>query len=203
MIIEHHGAKPVIDTSATIAPSAIISGDVAIGPHTVVLAGAIITAEGAPVRSGERCVIMEHAVIRGAGIHPCTIADHVLIGPHSHVTGASIGRQCFIATGAAVFNGAALEEGTVVAIHAVVHISTRCPTSTLIPIGHIAFGDLARIYPPDQAPAFHRAVAAVGFTKTVFGFKAKTLVDPEAIKELCDRYSRSLSRHQEDRVVEE
>ncbi len=38
MIIEHRGAKPVIDTSATIAPSAIISGDVAIGPHTVVLA---------------------------------------------------------------------------------------------------------------------------------------------------------------------
>ncbi len=45
MIIEHRGAKPVVDGSATIAPGAVISGDVAIGPHTVVLAGAIITGE--------------------------------------------------------------------------------------------------------------------------------------------------------------
>jgi len=203
MIVEHRGAKPAIDASATIALGAVISGDVAIGPHTVVLAGAIIAAQGAPVRIGERCVIIEHAVIWGAGMHPCTIANHVLIGPHCHVTGASIGPQCFIATGAAVFNGAALEEGTVVAIHAVVHISTHCPPSTLIAIGHIALGDPATIYPPDQAPAFHKAVAAVGFTKTVFGFKAPTLADPGAIKELCDRHTRSLSRHQEDRVVEE
>src|SRR6266550_181392 len=96
MIIEHRSRAPRIDPSATIAPGAVVSGDVEIGAHTVVLAGAIVTAQGAPVRIGEYCVLMEHAVIRGAGRHPCHIADHVLVGPHSHVTGAAIGRRCLL-----------------------------------------------------------------------------------------------------------
>lgn len=77
MLIEHRGVSPTIDSTAVIAPSAIISGDVRIGPHTAVLAGAVITAEGAPVHLGARCVTMEHAVIRGAGRSACTFGDHV------------------------------------------------------------------------------------------------------------------------------
>ena len=124
MQVEHRGVRPVIDETATIAPGAVISGDVHIGPHTVVLANAVITSQGAPVRIGEGCVIMEQAVVRGAGKHACRIADHVLIGPHTHISGAVIHSQCFIATGAAVFNEAIIEEGCVVAIQGVVHIAT-------------------------------------------------------------------------------
>jgi carbonic anhydrase/acetyltransferase-like protein (isoleucine patch superfamily) len=68
-----------------------------------------------------------------------------LVGPNAHVSGATIGHRVFIATGAAVFNGGVLKEGTVVAINAVVHIGTHCPAGMLVPIGHIAFGEPARI----------------------------------------------------------
>lgn len=201
MIIEHQGRTPQIDPAATIAPGAILSGDVHIGAHSVVLAGGILSAQGAPVRIGEHCVIMEHAVVRGAGKHPCEISDHVLIGPHTHVSGATIRRRCFVATGASVFNGAMLEEGTVVAINGIVHIATHCPPSTFVPMAHIAFGDPAKIYAPGEAPTVHRAVAALGFTKTVFGLETSTLGDPAVIAELCERYSRALTRHRDDRLV--
>jgi carbonic anhydrase/acetyltransferase-like protein (isoleucine patch superfamily) len=121
MQIAHRGQQPVIDPTAVVAPTAIISGDVQVGACTVVLAGAIITSQGAPVRIGQRCIIMEHAVIRGAGKHPCTLGDHVLVGPHAHITGATVHGRAFIATGASIFNGAVLEEGVVVAINAVVY----------------------------------------------------------------------------------
>jgi carbonic anhydrase/acetyltransferase-like protein (isoleucine patch superfamily) len=202
LLIEHRGGKPQIDASATIAPGAIISGDVQIGAHSVVLAGAVVTAQGAPVRIGQRSIIMEQAVIRGAGKHPCHIADHVLVGPHSHISGAVISRRCFIATGAAIFNGAVLEEGTVVAINGIVHIATRCPPATFVPMAHIAFGDPAQIYPPAEAPSVHKAIASLGFTRTVFGFDSATLADSSAIEELCDRYSRALARHRDDRLIQ-
>lgn len=201
MIVEHRGAHPRIDPSATVAPGAIISGKVIIGAHTAVLAGAIITSQGAPVHIGARCAIMENAVVRGAGVHPCFIADHVLIGPHAYVSGASLGRGCFIATGASVFNGAVIEEGVTVAVQAVVHIATRCPTSTLVPIGHTAFGDPADIYPPEQILTAHHRISSLGFTKTVFGFDSSKMTDLAATVELCERYTRALARHNGDRVI--
>ncbi len=202
MLVEHRKKRPLVADTAVIAPTAVISGDVHIGAGTVILAGAVVTAQGAPVRIGESCVIMENAVVRGAGKHSTTLGNYVLVGPNAHVTGATIGHRVFVATGAVVFNGAVLEEGTVVAINAVVHIGTKCPGGTLVPIGYIAFGDPARIVSPSDAPTIHREIAAIGFTKSVFGFEAKSLVDPKAIEELCQKYSRALSRHRDDTVVD-
>ena len=198
MRTEHLGQRPSIDPAAVVAPTAVISGDVHIGAGTVVLPGAVITSEGAPVRVGRDCIVMEHAVLRGAGRYPCLLGDHVLIGPHAHVAGATIHGRAFIATGAAIFNGAVIEEGVVVAINGVVHVGTRCPAGTGVPIGHIALGDPATIYPPGDAPAVHAQLRALGFTKAVFGFDAPGLADAGTIETLCTRYARALRAHRDD-----
>lgn len=67
MRIEHVRQRPVIDPDAVVAPTAVICGDVHIGAGTVVLAGAVITSQGAPVRIGRQCIVMEQAVVRAAG----------------------------------------------------------------------------------------------------------------------------------------
>ena len=99
MRIEHVGQRPMIDPSVVVAPTAVISGDVRVGAGTVVLAGAIITSQGAPVRLGQHCIVMEHAVIRGAGKYPCRLGNHVLVGPHAHIAGATVHGRAFLATG--------------------------------------------------------------------------------------------------------
>jgi carbonic anhydrase/acetyltransferase-like protein (isoleucine patch superfamily) len=162
----------------------------------------VVTTQGAPVRIGASCVMMAHSVIRGAGKHPTMIGHHVLVGPHTHISGATISDRVFMATGASVFNGAVLEEGTGATVNAVVHIGTRCPSGTLVPIGHIAFGDPVRIVPPSEASSIHQERAALGFTRFVFGFDANSLVDPSAIEQLCERYSSALSRQREDHILE-
>ncbi len=202
MQIEHDGRRPGIAESAVVAPTAVISGDVHIGADTVVSAGAVVTAQGAPVHIGESCIIMENAVIRGAGNYATTLGNHVLVGPHAHISGAVISDRVFIATGASVFNGAVLETGTVVAINAVVHIDTTCPTGTLVPIGHIAFGHPVRIVPPSEVSSIHQELAALGFTHFVFGVEGGALTEPSTIEELCRRYSRALKRHGDDVVVD-
>jgi len=203
MQIEHLGQRPDINSSAVVAPTAVISGDVHIGAGTVVLAGAVITSQGAPVRIGRQCIVMEQAVIRGAGNFPCTLGDHVLVGPNAHLIGATVSGPGFIATGAAVFNGALLEPGVVVAVNAVVHLDTHCPAGTAVPIGHIALGDPAKIYPPHHAPAVHAQLSALGFTKAVFGLEAQRLADAETIAKVCARYARALQSHGKDQILPE
>ena len=60
------------------APTAVLSGQVRVGPGSCVLHGAVLSADGGPVEIGANCVIMEQAVLRGTPRHPLTIGDHVL-----------------------------------------------------------------------------------------------------------------------------
>ena len=91
MLIEHRGVTPVVDSSAYVAPTVVLSGDVHVGPDARVLHGAVLTAEDGRVEVGARCVVMENAVVRGRAAHPVRIADDVLVGPHAHLNGTTVG----------------------------------------------------------------------------------------------------------------
>ncbi len=155
-----------------------------------------------PVRIGGELRSMEQTVLRGAGRYACTLDSHILVGPHASISGAVIHDACFLATGAVIFNQTILETGTWIAVRGVVHIGTRCPPGTYVPIGHIAVGNPAQVYPPHEALAASAAIATVGFTQTVFGFEADTLAEPETIRAICDRYTGALQRHRHDRIVD-
>jgi carbonic anhydrase/acetyltransferase-like protein (isoleucine patch superfamily) len=58
MLIEHLGKCPAIDATARIAPTAVICGDVTVGPDTSVGFGAVLTAETGPIVIGRECVII-------------------------------------------------------------------------------------------------------------------------------------------------
>jgi gamma-carbonic anhydrase len=45
MRVEHLGRQPLVDPSAWIAPNAVLSGPVKVGPNTRVCYGAVLTAE--------------------------------------------------------------------------------------------------------------------------------------------------------------
>jgi carbonic anhydrase/acetyltransferase-like protein (isoleucine patch superfamily) len=184
--------EPTIHPDACIARTALVSGDVTIGGGTVVLDGAVIVAESAPVRIGEECVIMEHAVVRGGGSHPAVIGSHVLIGPHTHITGAVVGDDSLIATHASVFNGAELGAGTLVAVGAIVHVMTRLHEGGRVPMLNIAVGDPAEIFTPDRAEEAHKRIEAVGFTKAVFDHDTAGMPFRDTMARMCHVYSRAL-----------
>jgi carbonic anhydrase/acetyltransferase-like protein (isoleucine patch superfamily) len=192
-----------VHPDAYVAPTAVLSGEVRVGPGTCVLHGAVLTAEGGPVRVGAGCVIMEHAVLRGTRPHPLSVGDHVLAGPHSYLSGCEIGDEVFVATGAMVFNGARVGRASSVALGGVVHIGCVVPPETRIPIGWVAVGDPARLYPPGEAGQVRAGVEeAGGFLPAVFG------ADPAAdrgqqMRTAMQRYARALARHRDDEIVDE
>src|SRR6266700_2044349 len=70
MLLEHEGRRPRIDDSAYVAPTAVVCGDVTIGPDCRVLFGAVLTAESGPVVLGSRCIVMEQAVLLPDAVVP-------------------------------------------------------------------------------------------------------------------------------------
>jgi carbonic anhydrase/acetyltransferase-like protein (isoleucine patch superfamily) len=192
--IRYSDGTPSVDPDAYVAPTAVLSGQVRVGPGSCVLHGAVLTADGGPVEVGAHCVIMEHAVLRGTPRHPLTVGDHVLAGPHSYLTGCTVGDEVFIATGAKVFNGAQMGRASSVALGGAVHIACVVPPETRIPIGWVAVGDPARLYPPGEASSIRAGLEeAGGILPFVFGTDAAA-DRGEQMRTAMRRYARFLSR---------
>jgi len=196
--IKHGDGIPSVAADAYIAPTAVLSGRVRVGPGSCVLHGAVLTDDGGPVEVGASCVIMEHAVLRGTPRHPLTVGDHVLAGPHSYLSGATIGDEVFIATGAMVFNGAQMGRASSVALGGTVHIGCVVPPQTRIAIGWVAVGNPARVYPPGDAESIRAGLdEAGGFLPFVFG--ADPAVDRgQQMRVAMRRYASYLSRRHND-----
>lgn len=200
--VEHGGRAPQVDVDAWVAESAVLSGDVHVGPGARILHGAVLTAElGATLVVGAGCIVMEQAVLRASGRFSLSLGDHSLVGPHAYLTGCTVGAKCFIATGAMIFNGARIGEGTTVALGGVVHVGTALEAESWVQIGHVAAGRPSRILPPHEAEEIRSAIGQVGFLPYVFGIEQGTPPRAKPIGAAVTRYGRALAGHLHDRVL--
>ncbi len=199
VFVEHRLKTPRVAESAYIAPTAVLAGDVTVGPHSRVLFGAVVTAEGGPVTIGTSSVIMENAVIRGVPNQETRVGDEVLVGPHAHLTGCVIEGGSRIATGAIVFNGARIESGAEVDFNAVVYVNTVVPAGTAVPMGWFAGGQPAELVPPDDARRIRSIMGPLDYLGTVFGIGAAD--DGALMPDIARRYARGLALHGRDRIV--
>jgi carbonic anhydrase/acetyltransferase-like protein (isoleucine patch superfamily) len=200
VLIEHEGRRPRVDPSAWVAPTAVLSGDVRVGPDCRVLFGAVLTDEGGPVTLGAQSIVMENALVRGRASHPVVIGRHVVVGPHAHLNGVVVEDHAFIATGAALFPGARVGAGAEVRIHGVVHVNSVLPPGGLVPIGWVAVGDPARVLGPDRHEEIWAIQETLDFPGTAFGLPRDT---PDLPAEATRRYAELFGRHRGDRVLEE
>jgi gamma-carbonic anhydrase len=193
-LVEHRGRAPVVHPSAYVAPTAVLCGDVHVGPDARILFGAVLTAEDGRVEVGARCTVMENALVRARAAHPVVLGDDVLVGPHAHVNGAVIGPGCFLATGCALFPGARLGRDAEVRIHGVVHVNTVLEDGATVPIGWVAVGDPAQILPPGEHDAIWSVQEGLDFPGTVYGLPREA-----PARERMERQAAWFAAHRDDR----
>jgi carbonic anhydrase/acetyltransferase-like protein (isoleucine patch superfamily) len=195
MLVEHRGMRPDVHPTAWIAPTAVVCGDVRVGADARILWNAVVTAEDGRVEIGERCVVMEHALVRGRSAHPVVVEHDVLIGPHAHVNGARIGAEAFVATAAALFPGATVGARAEVRVHGVVHVNSQVPDSGLVPIGWIAVGD--EVLPPERHDQIWEIQRELDFPGTVYGEPR----GDDLMARVMPRQTAWLAAHRDDRVL--
>jgi carbonic anhydrase/acetyltransferase-like protein (isoleucine patch superfamily) len=196
MQLEHRGSAPVVDATAYVAPTAVLCGDVRVGPDARVLFGAVLTAEDGCVEIGARCVIMENALVRGRAAHPVRLGDDVLVGPHAHLNGAVVGDGCFLATGSSLFPGSRLGRDAEVRINGVVHANTVLGDGALVPIGWVAVGDPAQVFAPGDHEEIWRIQAGLDFPGTVYGVSREA-----SARERMERQTAWFAAHRDDRAL--
>jgi carbonic anhydrase/acetyltransferase-like protein (isoleucine patch superfamily) len=158
-----------IHETASVASTAVVSGDVTLGPGSRVLHGAVLTGDLGPVVVGSDVVVMEHALIRGRHDHPVKVGDAVLVGPHTHLNGTTVEDEVFVATGVSMFPGSRAGAGCELRVNSVLHVNSVLPAGTVVPIGWVAAGDPAQLFPPDRHEELWAVQEPLDFPWTVYG----------------------------------
>ncbi|MET1122578.1 hypothetical protein ABWU59_26985 [Priestia megaterium] len=178
MHIEHQKKNPIIHPSAWVASNAVICGEVIIEEDVYISYGAVIIAEGASIHIKKGTIIMENVVLKSSEgktiSSPLLIEEQTLIGPYAYLIGCTIARKCFLAAGAKVYSKAYIGEQSIIGINGVVHIDTNLKAKTKVPTQHMAFGDPAKIYPPDDTGKIVKETESLNFLDTLFQVKDKS-----------------------------
>lgn len=140
MIEAFGGKKPRIHKTVFVHPTATIIGDVVIGEHSSVWAGAVIRADFAQVKIGRYTNIQDNAVVhsgdiytdKGAKYFPTKIGNYVIIGHLALVHGAIVEDQCIVGGSSLVFNGARVKKGSMVGLGAAVLREIEVPPRTIV-----------------------------------------------------------------------
>ena len=205
MIIKHRGIKPVIDTSVLVAPTAVICGNVKVGPQARVMYGAVIDSEASAVAVGACSIICENAVIRATKIgdihHPVRIGDHVFISPHATLLGCRVSSHAYIATGATVLQGAEVGKGAIVAVGALVHARTKIPPGFFLAPNAVAIGDPLKVFGPGDKDAVVDAIKSIAFTKIAFGVAPQPEDRVATMTRVTEIRSKEFESHFDDVVL--
>lgn len=121
LIVPFNGILPKVDGSAFIAANATLVGDVTIGARCGIWFGAVLRADGPPIRIGDGSNIQDGTVIhiaaRGVGT---TVGRNVTVGHMALLHACEVQDDAFIGMHSTVLDEAVIETGAMVAAGAVV-----------------------------------------------------------------------------------
>jgi carbonic anhydrase/acetyltransferase-like protein (isoleucine patch superfamily) len=133
MIVELEGMIPQIDPTAWVAPTAVVIGNVEIGPESTVWFGAVIRGDDPErvIRIGARTSVQDNCVVHVSAQGPTLVGDEVTIGHGAALESCEIGRGALIGMNAVILQRAVVGDGAMIAAGAVVPAGSRIPPRTL------------------------------------------------------------------------
>ncbi len=147
------GTVPTIARSASLFPTAEITGDVVVGERTIIGAGVKIIGDShGPVRIGSDVQILENTVLHLLPDNDLIIDDGVVVGPGAMIHGCRIGARSVVEPGAIVCDGSVLGPDCVVRAGAVVKQRSHFAPGT--DIDGFPAVDVGRVSGPPQMPAW-------------------------------------------------
>jgi gamma-carbonic anhydrase len=134
LIIPYRGRTPKIDPTAFIAPTAVLIGDVEIGPESSVWFGAILRGDHPDhgIRVGARSSIQDNCVLHVSARGPTIVGDDVTVGHGAVFESCEIRRSALIGMNAVILHNAIVDEESLVAALSVVPERMHVPARTLV-----------------------------------------------------------------------
>lgn len=124
--------KPVIADGVYIANSAVVIGDVTIGPHSSVWYHAVLRGDINRIVVGHHTNVQDQAVLHLADDHACIVGNYVTVGHAAIIHACAIGDECLIGMGAVILDGAAIGDQCLIGARALVTQRMRVPAGSLV-----------------------------------------------------------------------
>ncbi|HSC78331.1 MAG TPA: gamma carbonic anhydrase family protein [Candidatus Acidoferrales bacterium] len=132
MILRYNDRAPQIASTAFIADSADLIGDVTIGEDASVWFRAVLRGDVNSIRVGARSNVQDGSVLHGMKEqHPVILGDDVTVGHNVTLHGCTIENLCLIGMGSIILNGARIGEGSIIAAGSLVPEGTVVPPRSL------------------------------------------------------------------------
>ena len=132
MIVTFQGKTPHISPDAFVAETAVLIGDVTVGPDSSVWYGAVIRGDSSAITVGRGTSIQDNAVLHTEQDRPMTIGDNVTVGHAALVHCASVGSNTLVGMGAILLDGAIIGDHCVIGAGALVKENTVVPSGSLM-----------------------------------------------------------------------
>ncbi|MBG0739755.1 gamma carbonic anhydrase family protein [Paeniglutamicibacter antarcticus] len=131
-LIAFNGVSPMVHSSAFVAPSATLIGDMELGADSSAFYGVVVRADTSAIRIGSGTNLQDNVVLHSDPGFPTTVGNGVSIGHGAVVHGCTVEDDCLIGMGAMVLNGAVIGAGSLVAGGAVVLEGAVIPPRSLV-----------------------------------------------------------------------
>ncbi|MCO7221078.1 gamma carbonic anhydrase family protein [Klenkia sp. PcliD-1-E] len=123
---------PSLDPTAFVAPSAVVVGDVALGPRSSVWYGAVVRADAESISIGADSNVQDGSTLHSDPGFPLVLGERVTVGHRVVLHGARVDDDVLVGMGAVVMNGAHIGSGSIVAAGAVVTEGAEVPPGSLV-----------------------------------------------------------------------
>jgi carbonic anhydrase/acetyltransferase-like protein (isoleucine patch superfamily) len=127
------GIAPQIDPDVGwIAPTAVLVGDVVVGPEAGIWFGVVARGDIETITIGARSNVQENTVLHTDKGYPLTIGENCTIGHAAIVHGCTIGDNTLIGMGATVLNGAKIGKNCLIGANALITENKVIPDNSMV-----------------------------------------------------------------------
>lgn len=124
--------EPRIDATAYVAPSAVLIGDVTLGPRSSVWPLCVLRGDIHAIEIGEGSNVQDGTVVHLADDYGVKVGRYVTIGHSAMIHACTIEDECLIGMRATVLDGAVIGAGSIVGAGALVTKGTVVPPGSLV-----------------------------------------------------------------------
>lgn len=132
MLIEFRGRVPKVDPTAFVAPTAVLIGDVEVGPESSIWFGAVVRGDNGPIRIGARTSVQDNCVLHVSRNCTTVLGDDVTVGHCAVMEDCTIENHALIGSNAVILNGAIVGASSLVAAGSVVGENARIPERVVV-----------------------------------------------------------------------
>jgi phenylacetic acid degradation protein len=129
---EIDGLIPVVDPSSFVHPTAVLIGDVIVGPNCYIAPGASMRGDFGRLVMHAGCNLQDNCVVHGFPNTDTVLEEDAHIGHGAILHGCVIRRNALVGMGAVIMDGAEIGEDSFIAALAFVKANMKVPPRSLV-----------------------------------------------------------------------